>query len=73
MKNKVKVLQFKLLSNLKKDARDHLIYKSLFFSLLAQGINILIGFLLVPVTLGYLNKDRYGIWLTLISVISWIH
>lgn len=73
MKNKVKVLQFKLLSNLKKDARDHLIYKSLFFSLLAQGINILIGFLLVPVTLGYLNKDRYGIWLTLISVISWIY
>ena len=36
-----------------------------------QGINILIGLLLVPITLGYLDETKYGIWITLTSVINW--
>ena len=34
-------------------------------------INIVIGLLLVPVTLEYLDETKYGIWITLTSIISW--
>ena len=36
-----------------------------------KGISIIIGFLLVPMTLRYLNPTNYGIWLTLSSIIGW--
>ncbi|MCB0668272.1 MAG: hypothetical protein KDC80_20740 [Saprospiraceae bacterium] len=38
-----------------------------------KGVSILIGFLLVPITLDFLNKELYGIWLTLASVITWFN
>ena len=38
-----------------------------------KGASILIGFLLVPITLDFLNKELYGIWLTLVSVITWFN
>ncbi|QXP56900.1 MATE family efflux transporter [Cellulophaga sp. HaHa_2_95] len=33
--------------------------------------SVLINFLLVPLTINYLDKESYGIWLTLSSFISW--
>ena len=33
---------------------------------------MLIGFWMVPLTLNYLNPTKYGIWLTLSAVISWL-
>jgi O-antigen/teichoic acid export membrane protein len=38
---------------------------------LFKGISIIISFMLVPMTLQYLNPVQYGIWLTLSSVIAW--
>ena len=73
MITKLKSNIFIFIQNQKKDDRSFQIYKSLFFSLVAQFGNILISLLLVPITLGYLDKDRYGIWLTLISIISWVY
>lgn len=40
-------------------------------SFLIKGTSIIIGFLLVPITLEYVDKEQYGIWLTLSSVIAW--
>lgn len=40
-------------------------------TLFCRGVDIAIGFLLVPLTLGYLDKTRYGIWVTLTSVVGW--
>lgn len=37
-----------------------------------RGGNILCGLIMVPITLGYLDKTNYGAWLTLSSVISWL-
>lgn len=37
-----------------------------------RGIGVVISFLLVPITLHYLNPNDYGIWLTLSSIIVWI-
>jgi len=37
-----------------------------------KGISIIVQFLLVPLTLNYLNPVKYGIWLTLSAVIGWL-
>lgn len=63
----------KIILQLKKDPRSFKIYKSLIFSVLAQVGAIIISFFLVPITLGFLDNERYGIWLTLISIISWVY
>ncbi len=34
-------------------------------SVMAQGITIAAGFISVPLTIGYLGEERYGIWLTI--------
>jgi len=36
-----------------------------------KGISIGISLLLVPLTLNYLDKEGYGLWLTLSSIVSW--
>lgn len=38
-----------------------------------RPVSIFINFLLVPLTLNYLNPTRYGIWLTLTSVLNWVN
>lgn len=40
--------------------------------LLVRGCNILINLAYVPMLLNSLNKDRYGIWLTITTIVSWI-
>ncbi len=36
-----------------------------------RGVNSLVSLMLVPLTLAYLDKERFGIWVTLTSVIGW--
>lgn len=36
-----------------------------------KGISILIGIVLVPLSINYVNKEQYGVWLTLSSIIAW--
>lgn len=45
--------------------------KHIIFSFLIKGMSIFIGFYMVPLTLGYVEKEQYGIWLTLSSVVGW--
>jgi len=45
--------------------------KNILASFLIKGISIVVGFYMVPLTIGYVNKEQYGIWLTLSSVIGW--
>ncbi|MGE5458723.1 MAG: lipopolysaccharide biosynthesis protein [Methanococcaceae archaeon] len=46
--------------------------KNIAASFAFKGGSIIISFLLVPVTLNYLNPVRYGIWLTLSAIVSWL-
>ncbi|MBS1605125.1 MAG: oligosaccharide flippase family protein [Bacteroidetes bacterium] len=46
--------------------------KNILASFLIKGCNIAIGLLLVPLTIHYVNATRYGIWLTLSSIIGWL-
>jgi len=45
--------------------------KNILAMILFRGINILAGFIMVPMTLHYLNPINYGLWLTLSSIIAW--
>lgn len=48
------------------------IKKNIAGSLLIKGFSILTQLILVPLTLGYLNTDLYGIWLTVSSILLWL-
>lgn len=45
--------------------------KNVVAMLLIKGVNIVIGFLLVPLTIHYVDADTYGIWITLSSIVAW--
>jgi O-antigen/teichoic acid export membrane protein len=68
------------ISNLKLNIRDFFTRghsrtvnarKNILIMLFIRGCSIAIGFIMVPLTIGYINPTRYGIWLTMSSIISW--
>ena len=46
--------------------------KNIIGALLIKGLSIITGLVLVPLTIHYINPSKYGIWLTLSSMIAWI-
>ena len=52
--------------------RSAVVKKNIFMSLLIKGISILISLLLVPLTLGYVSVEIYGVWLTISSILHWL-
>jgi len=45
--------------------------KNVLVSFVSKGVSILISFVIVPLTLGYVGKVEYGIWMTISSIIHW--
>lgn len=45
--------------------------KNIFSSLIIKGFSILTSFLLLPITLSYVDTSEYGVWLTLSSIVNW--
>jgi len=45
--------------------------KNIIASFFIKGISIAISLILVPLTINYINPSRYGIWLTLSSIVGW--
>lgn len=45
--------------------------KNILFSFIIKGLSICISLVLVPLLINYINASRYGIWLTLSSIVSW--
>lgn len=52
--------------------RSTMVKRNVLASIFIKGIDAIVYFLLVPLTLGYLNPYEYGIWLTLSSILTWI-
>lgn len=46
--------------------------KGVVLSVVAKMIYVLSSFLIVPLTIDYVNPTQYGIWLTLSSIIGWV-
>src|SRR5215471_17509807 len=41
-------------------------------SYIAKALTVLMGFVSVPLTIGYLGAERYGVWLTISSLLMWV-
>ena len=54
-------------------SRSVTVKKNIIGSLFVKGCSIVISLLLVPLTLGYVSSDLYGIWLTLSSIMIWLN
>ena len=46
--------------------------KNIVASFVIKGFSIAISLVLVPLTINYINPSRYGIWLTLSSIVGWL-
>ncbi|HNW56133.1 MAG TPA: MATE family efflux transporter [Bacteroidales bacterium] len=46
--------------------------KTIVSSILFRGLSIATTLLLVPLCIGYLNTERYGVWITISSIIAWL-
>lgn len=55
----------------KGQARTAKVKKNIAVSFVFKAINIISGILIVPLAIDYLDATRYGIWLTLSSVVMW--
>lgn len=59
--------------HIKGSGRSVTVKKNILASFVIKGVSILISFMLVPVTIGYVSAELYGVWLALSSMIHWIH
>lgn len=53
-------------------SRDRNLKKNITLGFLYKILSVGINFMLIPVLINYLNTVQYGIWLTLLSILSWI-
>lgn len=53
------------------DARSVALRKNILFSIILKVIGLATSLLIVPVTLGYLENEVYGIWMTMSSILYW--
>jgi O-antigen/teichoic acid export membrane protein len=45
--------------------------REMLYSLFIDGVSVLIGLFYVPLLLNFLTQEKYGIWLTLTSILGW--
>lgn len=57
---------------LRDSGRTAIVKRNVLGSFFVKGVSIAISLILVPLTIGYVNSELYGIWLTLATVISWM-
>jgi O-antigen/teichoic acid export membrane protein len=67
----VNILAYKIGNFFKGHERTVKAKKNIISSFFIKGVSIAIGLVFVPLILDYLDPERYGIWLTLSSVITW--
>lgn len=53
------------------EKRSVTIKKNIIFSFLIRGLSLAINFSIVPLTIQYVDPARYGVWLTVATIISW--
>lgn len=54
-------------------ARGKNINRQIIYSFLAKGVAVCISLVQVPLLLHHLGKESYGIWLTILSIVSWLN
>jgi O-antigen/teichoic acid export membrane protein len=60
------------ISALDATSRNRNLKKQIVFSFLLKSLGILSGLAVIPVTLNILGSEQYGIWITILSILTWI-
>jgi len=61
----------KLVSHKKLKSRSGRVFVNLSASVVFKMVNMVISFFMVPITLNYLDKTRYGLWAAISSLLAW--
>lgn len=70
----IQALKHKLVNKLMGDnSRSQKIIKNILMSFGVKSGSILVGLVLIPLTINYIDAVQYGIWLTISSVVSWMN
>lgn len=56
----------------RQNSRNRMLRNNILFSSILKAIGLCTSFLIVPLTLNYLDKEPYGIWMTISSMAFWI-
>ncbi|MEN2284142.1 oligosaccharide flippase family protein [Algoriphagus sp. SE2] len=56
----------------KGSARTLAAKKNVALSFIVKVLSMAISFIIVPLTINYINPTQYGIWLTLTSIVGWV-
>lgn len=62
----------KILSFVSGNSRSGTIKRNIIASFAIKGISMVVSFALVPLTIGYVSSELYGVWLTLSSILTWL-
>lgn len=54
------------------DNRSANVKKNILGSIFIKGISMVVSFMLVPLTIGYVSSELYGVWLTMSSILAWL-
>lgn len=54
------------------NTRNKVLTTNILYSAILKVISLLTSLLIVPITIGYLNNEVYGIWMTISSILFWI-
>lgn len=68
----MKILEYSKTFFANGNARTIAMKRNVLYMLLIKGCSIFLGMFTVPLTLGYVNSETYGLWLTISSMISWM-
>lgn len=58
---------------MKLNTSDKNINKNIVLGMVYKPISMLLSYIYVPIVLNYLGTEKYGIWATILSVLSWIN
>lgn len=56
----------------KGEQRSILAKKNIIYSFLIKIFSVPISFILIPLTIGYVDAETYGIWITVSSIVMWM-
>ncbi|URZ03537.1 lipopolysaccharide biosynthesis protein [Clostridium felsineum] len=60
------------LINLNGEDRNKIVKFSISLNFVYKIISVGLSYLAIPLTINYLNSEQYGIWMTLLSILSWM-
>lgn len=55
-----------------KSQRSKLVMTNIVLGVVVRGTSVVAQLILVPLTIGYISSELYGVWLTLSSIVQWV-